>query len=90
MCLSLLSLARMKNKDFEKIREDEKLMRVEKAKARRKLWKEWRMEETEEEQSQAGDCTGGGQREEHAEDDEAGRVQHVREAVGEPPGTRAR
>ena len=28
----MLSLARMKNKDFEKIREDEKLMRVEKAK----------------------------------------------------------
>ena len=44
-----------KDKALEKSMETEKLMRVEKARERRKLWKEWRR--TEKEQNQAGDVS---------------------------------
>ena len=67
----------MMNKDQEDSKEVEKMKRMEKAKSRRKLWKEWRNNTADEERDQVLD-----------EGAEEGVVQahHPGEAVGEPPG----
>ena len=73
-------------KEQERKIEDDRQLKIEEVRTRKKLWKDWRK------------CIDEGEGEDvlpevdedvvdnEVEDDEAGQVHHPREAVGEPPG----